>query len=163
MDTVPYETCSEASKLNGGGIVYLSLRRGGPIMSSFVDVLIIGGGPAGLSTALSLCRARHTAVVFDSGTYRNDLYSHMHAFPTWDHADPKKYREAARAELVGRYRTVQLVDLAVTSVVRTEQGNFVALDARGKEWTGRKLVLATGVKDEFPGIPGYSECWVKGM
>jgi 2-polyprenyl-6-methoxyphenol hydroxylase-like FAD-dependent oxidoreductase len=89
-------------------------------MSSSVDVLIIGGGPAGLSTALSLCRARHTAVVFDSGTYRNDLLPHARLFHLGSR-DPKKYREAARAELVGRYRTVQLVDLAVTTVVRTEK------------------------------------------
>lgn len=162
-DAVPYEGCTEASKLNGVESSTCRSGQGGLIMSSSVDVLIIGGGPAGLATALSLCRARHTAVVFDSGTYRNDLYSHMHAFPTWDHADPKKYREAAHAELVGRYRTVQLVDLAVKSVLRTEGGDFVALDAQGREWTGRKLVLATGVKDIFPEIPGYSECWVKGM
>ena len=53
-------------------------------MSLAIDVLIIGGGPAGLATALALCRARHTCVVFDSGTYRNSLCQYMHSVPPWD-------------------------------------------------------------------------------
>lgn len=132
-------------------------------MSLAIDVLIIGGGPAGLATALALCRARHTCVVFDSGTYRNSLCQYMHSVPTWDHADPALYRDAARKELTQRYTTVQLVDRRVLSVVKTDQGDFLATDEVGKTWTGRKLVLATGVKDAYPDLPGYGECWVTGM
>lgn len=62
--------------------------------SPIVDALIIGGGPAGLSAALSLSRVRLTAVVFDSGVYCNALTDHMHNMFTWDHQDHRAYRSA---------------------------------------------------------------------
>lgn len=130
---------------------------------SEVDVIIIGGGPAGLSTALGLCRARHTAVVFDSGVYRNGLSQHVHTVPTWDHKDPSAYRLAAREELTGRYDTVQVIDRAVRCVTKDADGNFIAVDGNDKRWVGRKLVLATGVQDLYPDIEGYADCWVTGM
>ena len=129
----------------------------------FVDVLIIGGGPSGLSAALCLSRARYTTAVFDSGVYRNALSYHVHMVPTWDHSDPREYRAAARKELKKRYDTVQFVDLAVTEVTKDETGIYHAVDASGKKWTGKKLILATGVKDIFPDIPGYEEAWSTGM
>jgi thioredoxin reductase len=52
------------------------------------DVLIIGGGPAGLAVATGLARQLYTAVVFDSGVYRNARTQHMHNVPTWDHRNP---------------------------------------------------------------------------
>ena len=128
-----------------------------------VDVLIIGGGPSGLSAALCLSRARYTTAVFDSGVYRNALSYHVHMMPTWDHSDPREYRAAARKELKTRYDTVQFVDLAVTEVTKDETGKFHAVDASGKKWNGKKLILATGVKDIFPDIPGYEEAWSTGM
>ncbi len=128
-----------------------------------VDVLIIGGGPAGLSAALCLSRARYTAAVFDSGVYRNTLSYHVHMVPTWDHSDPREYRAAARKELKTRYDTVQFVDRAVREVTKDETGTFHAIDASEKHWSGKKLILGTGVKDIFPDIPGYEECWSTGM
>ncbi|KAF4636589.1 hypothetical protein G7Y89_g1491 [Cudoniella acicularis] len=131
---------------------------------STVDVIIIGGGPAGLSAALCLSRARYKTAIFDSGVYRNAAAPHMHMVPTWDHGDPKKYRATARAELSDRYgEVVTFVDLAVTSVKKEEAGTFYAVDSSGQSWRGRKLILATGVKDIFPDIPGYEECWIKGI
>lgn len=58
--------------------------------SAVVDTLLIGGGPAGLSAALALARQLHSAVVFDSGVYRNALSKHMHTVATWDHKDPAR-------------------------------------------------------------------------
>jgi thioredoxin reductase len=133
-------------------------------LESAVDVLIVGGGPAGLAAALCLSRARYRTAIFDSGVYRNADSSHMHMVPTWDHRDPREYRAAARRELSTRYgEVVQFVDLEVTSVTKDESGTFHAVDVSGKAWSGKKLILATGVKDIFPNIPGYGECWVKGM
>ena len=128
-----------------------------------VDVVVIGGGPSGLSAALCLSRARYTTAVFDSGVYRNALSYHVHMVPTWDHSDPREYRAAAREELKTRYDTVHFIDLAVTEVTKDERGSFHAIDASGKHWRSKKLILATGVKDIFPDIPGYEDAWSTGM
>lgn len=127
------------------------------------DVLIIGGGPGGLAVATGLARQLYTAVVFDSGVYRNARSRAMHNVPTWDHRNPAEFRAKARADLLARYDTVQFADLAVQSVRRTDAGRFEATDAQGTVWTGRKLVLASGVTDIFPDIPGYEPAWGRGM
>ena len=127
------------------------------------DCLIVGGGPAGLAAALGLCRAIRTAVVFDSKSYRNPT-EHMHNVSTWEHANPHDYRLAARKELTeGRDNTVTLADVALRKIWKLDSGEFEATDAVGKVWKGRKLILATGVKDEIPELPGYADCWPKSM
>ena len=128
-----------------------------------LDVLIIGGGPAGLSTAIGLARQLYTAVVFDSGKYRNGVVQHMHNVLTWDHANPADFRKKAREDILKRYTTIKFEDIEIKSVARTPKGQFEAIDANGKVWAGRKLVLATGVTDIMPDIKGYSQCWAKGM
>ncbi|KAK4239025.1 hypothetical protein C8A03DRAFT_43329 [Achaetomium macrosporum] len=131
--------------------------------NSSKDVLIIGGGPGGLATATSLARQLYTAVVFDSGVYRNARTHHMHNVPTWDHRDPREFRAKARADLLARYHTIHFEDTAVASVRRTEDGRFEATDASGTTWTGKKVVLASGVRDVYPDIPGYDQVWGRGV
>ncbi len=128
-----------------------------------VDVLIIGGGPAGLTAALTLARQRHTAVVFDSGHYRNASAKHIHTVITWDHKDPEEFRAAARNNIASGYETIIFRDVAVETLRKTEDGSFEVTDTEGKLWTGKKVVLATGVRDIYPDIEGYDECWVTGM
>jgi gliotoxin/aspirochlorine biosynthesis thioredoxin reductase len=129
-----------------------------------VDVLIVGGGPSGMAAALCLSRNCYSTVVFDSSVYRNAEAGHMHMFPTWDHRNPKEYRETARTELQERYNDfVQFVDCKVVNVEKTIDGKFEAEDANNRKWVGKKLILAIGVTDVLPNIPGYDECWVKGM
>lgn len=128
-----------------------------------LDVLIIGGGPAGLSVATGLARQLYTAVVFDSGVYRNALTKHMHNFPTWDHRDPADFRAKARSDLLARYSTVSFEETQIKSVRKTPNGSFKATDSQGRVWTGRKLVLASGVKDIYPDIDGYENVWTKGV
>jgi len=130
-------------------------------MTSPVDILIIGGGPAGLSAALSIVRQVHSTIIVDSGKYRN-ADSPMHTVPTWDHRQPSEFRAAARKDFE-RYGTVKVESAEVASINKTEDGLFEAVGSNGQVWTGRKLVLATGVTDIFPDIPGYSDCWVSGM
>ncbi|KAH8723042.1 thioredoxin reductase glit [Phaeosphaeriaceae sp. PMI808] len=131
--------------------------------SKIQDVIIIGGGPGGLSTALGLARQLYSAVVFDSSVYRNERASHMHNVLTWDHRSPEEYRAAARSDLLTRYNTIRIENVAVNEVRRTDTGIFEAKDANGKVWQGRKLVLATGVRDIAPEIDGYADCWGLGI
>lgn len=130
---------------------------------SIVDVLIIGAGPAGLSAALSLARQRHTVVVFDSGRYRCDPAREFNIVPTWEHQKPQDYLSAARAE-VSRYETVQLEAVEVVTLAKNEEGGiFEAIDIKANKYKGRKVILASGVREIFPDIAGYRECWGKGM
>jgi gliotoxin/aspirochlorine biosynthesis thioredoxin reductase len=131
------------------------------------DVLIIGSGPAGLSTATALARQLHTAVVFDSGVYRNARTKHMHNVPTWDHRDPAEFRAKAREDLFARYDTVRIENIAVKAVRGLEGGGFEAEDEKGMVWKGKKLVLAVGVEDLVEEmeevIPGYEKLWGRGV
>ena len=76
-------------------------------VNNVLDVLIIGGGPAGLSVATGLARQLYTAVVFDSGVYRDALGKHMHNVAAWDHRAPSKFRAKAREDILRRYSTLQ--------------------------------------------------------
>ena len=128
-----------------------------------LDVLIIGGGPAGLSTATGLARQLYTAVVFDSGVYRNNLARAMHNVLTWDDQDPAAFRKKGRGDLLKRYDTITFQDIEIKSVANMPDGLFEAKDINGKLWLGRKLVIATGVRDICPEIDDYDECWARGM
>jgi len=101
---------------------------------------------------------------FDSGVYRNRLASHMHSVPGFDHRNPKDLRDATRNDISSRYNTVAFADnTKIVRIEKTDTGLFQATAADGNKWTGRKVVLATGVRDIMPNIPGYADCWVKGM
>ena len=130
-------------------------------MSSPYDIIIIGGGPAGLSAASTIVRQDHRTLLLDSGDYRNKESKHMHTVPTWDHQDPATFRAAAKKDL-GRYGTVEMQEVEVQTVKRDENGTIQVFGG-GTSWIGKKLILATGVEDVFPDIPGYKECWVQGM
>ena len=128
-----------------------------------VDVLVVGGGPAGLTAALTLARQLHTVIVLDSGDYRNAEAYHMHTVLTWDHKNPGDFLRAAKDNILTGYQTVQFESSTVVKVIKTEAGLFNATDEHGKSWTGSKLILCTGVTDLYPNIEGYGDYWVKGM
>lgn len=131
-------------------------------MAPTVDALIIGGGPAGLTVALTLARQVQTSIVFDDKNYRNKRTTHMHMVLTLDSESPEAFREKARQNIESQYDTVQFEDTTIVSVKKVN-GGFEAQNADGQKWEGRKLVLATGVTDIFPEIDGYEECWARGM
>lgn len=120
------------------------------------DVLVIGGGPAGLQAALTLGRMHRTTVLVDSGQYRNGTVEHAHNFLTHDGRAPGEIRRLAREELAA-YDTVTLRDTTVHTV-RDDGEAFVAETDDGPI-RARMLVLATGVKDDLGSIPGLEEAW----
>lgn len=162
---------SHSPKLNGkrrlsdGGSSSKRVKLDGGVEPNITDVLIIGGGPAGLSAALMLARQRHTAIVFDSGEYRNESSKHMHMVLAHDGEDPRKYRAAAKANILERYSTISFENTSITSLKPIEEGEegrgslFNATASNGQSWLGRKIILATGVKDILPSLTGYAENW----
>lgn len=126
-----------------------------------IIIIIIGGGPAGLSAAASIVRQDHTIYLFDYQQYCNAAVKHLHTVPSWDHRDPAEFRAASLKELE-RYSTVTVGPTEVESIKQNEDGRIEARGS-GKKVLGKKLILATGVEDVFPEIPGYAECWVSGM
>lgn len=131
-------------------------------ISPITDVLIVGGSHAGLSAALTLYRALHTSVIFDTNRPRNWYSSPVRLTPTWENQDPEIFREACRAEL-RESGLSQFVDRGIDRVEKLDNGLFQAIDAKGKLWLGRKLLLATGMEDVFPNLDGYEENYPKRM
>ncbi|KAK5989826.1 Thioredoxin reductase gliT [Cladobotryum mycophilum] len=129
-------------------------------MSKIFDVLIIGGGPAGLSIATALARQVFSALIIDSGTYRNDYTQHMYNVPSFDHVRPADFRAKVRADLTSRYDTVEFESATVEGVKKLDSGVFEVRSREGGVYRGRKLALGTGVRDVFGGMAeGYEECW----
>ncbi|HEU0030899.1 MAG TPA: NAD(P)/FAD-dependent oxidoreductase [Kofleriaceae bacterium] len=130
-----------------------------------VDVVIIGGGPAGLSAALVLGRSRKRVVVFDAGSPRNARASHVHGFVTRDGIPPRELREAAHAELAA-YDTVDRRDGQVTKIEPVSifggdpmrDGRYTVF-AGGEMLRARRILLCVGIVDEVPAMPGYRELW----
>ncbi|MBE1530969.1 NAD(P)/FAD-dependent oxidoreductase [Actinomadura algeriensis] len=120
------------------------------------EVLIIGGGPAGLSAALVLSRARRRVTVVDSGEPRNATAAHMHGFLSRDGMPPEELRKIGRTEVRGYGG--EIVDGAVERTERTADGFAVAL-RDGTVLRGRRLLVTTGVVDELPDVPGLRERW----
>jgi thioredoxin reductase len=120
------------------------------------DVVVIGGGPAGLQTALTLGRVHRRTLLLDSGEHRNDPADAIHNMITRDGTTPARFQSIARAELAG-YASVEVRDVAVTSVQAEAEGGFAVRLADGGAVGGRALVLATGLRDELPPTPGLAE------
>jgi len=122
------------------------------------DAIIVGGGPAGLSAALLLGRARRRVLLCDSGEHRNDRAVAMHGFLTRDGIPPAELRRLAREELRA-YPGVTVADRRVTEASRTEPGFTVTLDGEAAPLRSRRLLLATGMVDELPDLPGLDALW----
>jgi thioredoxin reductase len=117
------------------------------------DVVVVGGGAAGLSAALVLGRARRRVAVIDAGAPRNAPAAHMQGFLSRDGMSPADFLAAGRAE-VATYG----VELMADQVVTIEAGFSIRL-ASGTVLTARRILVATGVGDELPDIPGVRERW----
>lgn len=129
-------------------------------MTQEYDVVIVGGGPAGLSAALMLGRSTRKVLVVDNGEYRNEATPASHGFLTQDGTSPADMRRIGREQLA-QY-PVRVVQDRVTTVTPALRGFAVQL-AKNDSVMARKVILATGVTDTLPTIPGLSEVWGKSV
>jgi len=117
-----------------------------------LDAVIVGAGPAGLSAALVLGRCRRRVVVIDNGAPRNGPAVASHGFLTRDGVAPSKLLRLGRAELAA-YPTVELYP-GTAIAVEGSRGAFVVRCTDGTVFAARRILLATGVADQLPKIPG---------
>lgn len=123
--------------------------------SKLLDVIIVGGGPAGLSAALVLGRCRRRAIVFDAGHPRNEASHALHGYLTRDGTSPAEFLKIGREQLAP-YDTIQLQPGKVVAVERGER-RFTATMEGGEQFSARMLLLATGLVDELPQIEGFRQ------
>lgn len=121
------------------------------------DVIIIGGSYAGLSAGLALGRARRPVLVIDGGTRRNRFAGSAHNFLTQDGTPPGQIAATGREQLLA-YETVQWHD-GNAEHAEAVDGGFRVFTADGEQKTARRLILATGVRDALPSVPGLAERW----
>lgn len=120
------------------------------------DAIVVGGGPAGLAAATWLGRYRCTTLLVDAGEPRNRWTAHTHGYLGWDPATPRTLLQAARAQ-VDVYDEVTAHEGRALDARKDGEEFVVAAERDGavREFRGRRLVLATGVRDVFPDIPGF--------
>jgi thioredoxin reductase len=120
------------------------------------NVVIIGGGPAGLGAALALGRARRHVLLVDGGARRNAAAERVHNFVTRDGTPPDEFRRIARQQL-DPYASVEVRDARVEAI-QGERGAFeVRLDTGNV--SARRILLCTGMVDELPALEGFRELW----
>jgi thioredoxin reductase len=127
------------------------------ITETSFDVIIVGGSYAGLSAALALGRSLRKVLVIDSGLPCNRYTPHSQNFLTQDGAIPAEIAALGKRQVM-RYETVRFVDGLATGAVRAGNGFQVHLQT-GEKFHAAKLMLATGIRDVFPEIKGFAECW----
>ncbi|MGW7686865.1 NAD(P)/FAD-dependent oxidoreductase [Kribbella sp. NPDC054772] len=122
------------------------------------DVIVIGGGAAGLSGALALVRFRRSVLVIDDGTPRNAPADGVHNFLTRDGTPPGEIYAIGRQEVIGYGG--EFADGTVTTARKDADGFTVEL-ADGTTYRGRRLLVTTGLTDVLPDVPGLAERWGK--
>ncbi|KAJ6155209.1 FAD-dependent pyridine nucleotide-disulfide oxidoreductase [Penicillium chermesinum] len=136
-----------------------------PIPKTDYDVIIVGGGPAGLSALSGVSRVRRKALLFDNHHYRNAVTREMHDVIGNDGTVPSVFRAEARKQ-IERYPTAHFSNSTVTNITSVGDEDFTIFnvtDHTGKHYSARKIVLATGLRDVLPSTPGIAAAWGKGL
>ena len=124
-------------------------------MDESYDVVVVGGGAAGLSGAVALARSRRSVLVVDAGDPRNAPAEHVHNFLTRDGTPPGEIYTAGRAEVVrygGRVETGRVTALS-------RDGDRFRVQIGSRTVAARRLLVATGLRDELPDMPGLAARW----
>ncbi len=125
------------------------------------EAIVIGGSFAGLSAAMQLARARRKILVLDAGKPRNRFARASHGFLGQDGRAPKEIMETARKQLLA-YPTVAFHAAEATDAAMQDSAFAVAF-GDGGEARAKRLVLATGMTDHLPDVPGMQELWGEGV
>jgi thioredoxin reductase len=121
------------------------------------DVVVVGGGAAGLGGALVLARSRRSVAVVDGGQPRNAPAAGVHGYLTRDGMPPAELVRTGRSEVEGY--GARLLDGQVEQVHRNSAGGLTVTLADGRTLAGRRLLVATGLVDQLPDVPGVQERW----
>jgi thioredoxin reductase len=121
------------------------------------DVVIIGGSYAGLSAAMALGRSLRKVLLIDSGQPCNHQTPYSHNFLTQDGVAPAQINALAREQVL-RYDTVQWWEDLVLTAAKNDEGFYLTTLAN-KRVSAKKIILATGITDILPSIPGFADCW----
>ena len=121
-----------------------------------VDVVVVGGGPAGLAAASWLGRYRRSVVVVDSGQYRSGSVERSHGYLGRDPQTPLELLARGRQEVLA-YPTAEVRAGEVRAVARRDDGLFTVDTGSGQDLVAHRLLLACGVKDAFPAVEGFEE------
>jgi thioredoxin reductase len=125
------------------------------------DCAIIGGGPAGMSAALVLGRARRNVVLFDDSKPRNAITQHSHGFLTRDGITPAEFRAIGQAEL-RKYPSIELKSARIATVTKQE-AIFELVTDNGEQFEAANIILATGIQETLPAVEGIYEYYGKSL
>lgn len=121
------------------------------------DVIIIGGSYSGLSAGMSLGRSLRSVLIINEGKPCNRQTPYSHNFITHDGKTPKEIETLAKADLEN-YKTIKFYEGKAEQLVKNTYGFEVEVSS-GERFYSKKIILASGVKDIMPDIPGFAECW----
>lgn len=124
--------------------------EGGIIM---IDVVVIGGGPAGMSTALVVGRGKKNVVLIDENKPRNAVTKESHAFLTRDNIEPAVFKEKGRRDLL-RYPKISIKDGRVLTIEKNEQELFELTTENREVFQAKNVVITTGLKETLPAVSG---------
>jgi len=131
------------------------------IFMKIYDVIIVGGGPAGLNAAVVLGRCRRKVLLFDHGKHRNRHSHGMHNYLTRDNILPVDFLKISREEI--KKYGVKILHTEVKDAKKTSEEIFRIKDSNDKIYHSKKLVLATGLIDILPQIKGVEEFYGKSL
>jgi thioredoxin reductase len=123
------------------------------------DVIIIGGGPAGMNAAVVLGRSQRKVLIFDRGTHRNARSSGIHNYLACDGILPAEFLQAASKEV--RKYGVSFLKREIVNVAKLADELFEIKDSKENIYRAKRLLIATGVKDKMPKVEGFDQYYGK--